>query len=124
MYLMASTLPFAAWFAARLDLNTSAVKVSGLPPPSTKLRTFSARYCGELQAMGCGLPTAQNGGAWEGRGQAEGGTRPDLSSSTGTSNAAPSRCDCSRPSSARRALMRSCSSSWSPLKSVTVASSS
>ena len=34
-HLTASTLPFAAWFAARLALKTSAVKVSGLPPPST-----------------------------------------------------------------------------------------
>ena len=41
-HLTASTLPFAAWFAARLDLKTSAVKVSGLPPPSTKLRRAGA----------------------------------------------------------------------------------
>ena len=44
VYLTADTLPFAAWFAARLDLNTSAVKVSGFPPPSTKLRAASMRY--------------------------------------------------------------------------------
>ena len=37
-HLTASTLPFAAWLAARLALKTSAVKVSGFPPPSTKLR--------------------------------------------------------------------------------------
>ena len=60
-HLTASTLPFAAWLAAKLALKTSAVKVSGFPPPSTKLQEVDTgcavvwlQHAGSsLQSPGC-----------------------------------------------------------------------